>query len=333
LTTGEELNAAMHQINPYDLDGDWCVVGFIGGQLDRPFILRWWPHARNNLDPATSGRGNPDASGVGRALEQAGRYFRRINGVETVVTSKGDIIVSTTFAGGEIQPGEAPVRGRFSRSEVDEGGDVRIYMKPSRTVEWTWDPQVDGIGAEDSAEPELPQPNPAIRAVTTTGIKEKTFITINENSWRIWVPVSFEVTSSDTIRLSGQTSVTLESTAGSVAINAVTMLDLVSQGTISLTAAGALTVGGSSVSIGPSSGGAAPAGPGLIVGDPSGITLGEGGVDALVKGTTTAAAWGLVILPPEPTDLATALTAIKANTLAIQTMISGLALSATSKTL
>ncbi len=219
LTTGEELNAALHQINPYDLDGDWCVVGFIGGQIDRPFIVRWWPHARNTFDPATSGRGNPDSNGAGRALEQQGRYFSRINGVETVITSLGDIIISTTFAGGAIQPGEDPVQGRFSRSEQDEGGDVKIYMKPSRSVEWTWDPQPEGVGAQDSAEPELPQTNPATN-VTTDGMKSATYIVVDEERWRVQVPTSFEVVSSDQVVIEGTNVVELESAQIKVGRNA-----------------------------------------------------------------------------------------------------------------
>lgn len=207
LLTGEEMNASLHQIDPYDLDGDWCVVGFIGGQIDHPFIISWWPHARNTFDPATSGRGNPDSNGEGRALEQQGRYFRRVNGVETVVTSLGDIIVSTTYAGGEIQPGEDPVNGRFSRSEVDDGGDIRIYVKPSRTVEWTWDPQPDGVGCLDSEEPELPQTNPPEGGSSTDGSKEKTYININEERWRIQVPSSFEVISQDTVTIEAESTV------------------------------------------------------------------------------------------------------------------------------
>lgn len=228
LTTGGEMNSSMHQINPYDLDGDWCVVGFIGGQIDRPFIVRWWPHARNILDPATSGRGNPDSSGAGRALDQQGRYFRRINGVETVITSTGDIYISTTFAGGQVQLGQDPVKGRFSRSEVDEGGDVRIYMKPSRSLEWTWDPQPDGVGVQDSAEPELPQTNPASN-VTTTGTKDNTYIVVDQERCRIQVPTNFEVISKDKVLVEASNSVSVESKTGTVEITAATMLDLIAQ--------------------------------------------------------------------------------------------------------
>lgn len=256
LLTGEELNAALHQIDPYDLDGDWCVVGFIGGQIDNPFIISWWPHARNTFDPATSGRGNPNTDGEGRALEQAGRYFRRINGVETVVSSRGDIIVSTTYAGSGIQPGEDPVNGRFARSAVDEGGDIRIYMKPSRTVEWTWDPQPDGVGCLDSREPELPQTNPQQRGALTSGDKEKTYININEERWRIQVPSSFEVISEDTasieanntvdisasdVTATGESSVVLEAPSIKLGENAT---DALIKGTTLNNAWTALTVAG-----------------------------------------------------------------------------------------
>lgn len=367
LTTGEELNSSMHQINPYDLDGDWCVVGYIGGQIDRPFVIRWWPHARNTFDPATSGRGSPDADGVGRALTQVGddldrpqgRYLRRINGVETVITSSGDIILSTTFAGGQIQPGGDPTRGRFSRTEVDNGGDVRIYMKPSSTIEWTWDPQPDGVGVLDSAEPELPQPNPAggVRA----GDKNSTYMTVNQERWRAQVPTEFEVFSKDAVYLSadntmelltdnlsasGETAVAIESTAGTVEMTAATMLDLTAAimnltatGALTLSAGGGLVLGGSSVSVGPAAAGGVPAGPGAIVAEAGSITLGEGGTDALIKGTELSTAWtatsAVLAAVPNASDLASAIALANANKVAILDMITALsaALSATSKTL
>ena len=42
LTTGEALTSGLAQTDPYDLDGDMCVVGFIGGMIDQPFIISWF---------------------------------------------------------------------------------------------------------------------------------------------------------------------------------------------------------------------------------------------------------------------------------------------------
>jgi hypothetical protein len=304
--TGVEKNSSLHQIDPYDLDGDWCVVGFLGGQLDSPFILRWWPHARNTFDPATSGEGNATTSG-GRALEQAGRYFRRINGVETVVTSIGDVVVSTTFTGGEIQPGQDSVRGRFARTETERGGNVRIYMKPASTLEWTWNPQEDGIGPIDEVIDELPQPNPPQGNRAASDTRSNTYIQVTDISWEIQVPTSARVVSQDTVTISavnttsisGDTSVSIASENGSIELDATTMIDLI-----------------------------APA-----------ITFGEDGVDFLVKGTSLNVAWQAVLtalnIPPDATDPATTQVLANANRTAIRAMISALtaALSTTTKTL
>lgn len=219
LTTGDQLNSSLHQINPYDLDGDWCVVGFIGGQIDRPFIVTWWPHARNTFDPATSGRGNPNTSGEGQALVQNKRYFQRVNGVETVVTSKGDVYFSTNFAGSRPKMGGESTKGRFSREEVDEGGNVMVLMKPSKVFEWTWDPQEEGVGIQDSAEPELPQTNPATN-VSASGNKDNTFITIDRERMRVQVPSNFEVISKDAVIIESDSKVELESSQIKIGRNA-----------------------------------------------------------------------------------------------------------------
>jgi hypothetical protein len=109
---------------------------------------------------------------------------------------------------------------------VVEGGDIKIYMKPSRTFEWTWDPQPDGIGVLDSAEPELPQTNPPLGNVTTTGTKAKTYISITDERWRIQVPTTFAVISKDRVVIEGTNVVELESAQVKIGRNAVEPLVL-----------------------------------------------------------------------------------------------------------
>lgn len=184
---GEALDSSMQHIDPYDLDGDWCVVGFLGGRIEGPFIVRWWPHARNVYDPATSGEGSD-----GKALVQHRRSFRRVNGTETVITSKGNIIVSTTFANSSLAPGSDPKLGRFARNlNDDEGGSVRVNIKPSQFVELTFNPQEEGIGVVDDPDEELPQQNPPQTGPQASGDRPETYIYVDRDQIDFYIPDTF----------------------------------------------------------------------------------------------------------------------------------------------
>lgn len=190
LVSGADLDSTLKQTDPYDLDGDWCVVGFIGGRLEAPFILRWWPNSNNSFDPATSGHGQDDLT-----LVQKRRYFRRTNGVETVITSKGDIIVSTTFANSTVQMGTDPSLGRFARAVDEEvGGSIRVNIKPSQTLEVTFNPQEEGIGIVDSLEPELPQTNPPPQTPEADGVYDDTYIYADRDRADIQLPENLNIT-------------------------------------------------------------------------------------------------------------------------------------------
>lgn len=157
LVTGDELDSSLQEIDPHNLDGDRCVIGFMGGRLEAPFVLRWWPHSRNSYDVATSGGGIKE-----NTLEQQGRYFRRINGVENTITKQGDIVVSTTWTNSVIDPTQPPLKGRINRQPDEEvGGSVKVFIKPTQTLELSWDAQQEGLGPNDVFTPELPQSNPA----------------------------------------------------------------------------------------------------------------------------------------------------------------------------
>ena len=56
LITGEIIPANFSNIDFTDIDAEWCVVDFIGGTIDKPYIQNWWYHPRNNYDPATCGK-------------------------------------------------------------------------------------------------------------------------------------------------------------------------------------------------------------------------------------------------------------------------------------
>lgn len=205
LVSGSEYKADLGGIDPYDLDGDWCIVGFIGGQLRNPFIVRWWPSPRNTFDPASSGHGLE-----GDLLVQDRRYFKRTNGVETVITSKGDIIFSTTFANSVLVPSEEPALGRVSRTlDEDVGGSIRLNVKPTQTLEISFNPQDEGIGIVDAVEPEMPQSNPPPQDPEAADEKPETFIYMDRDQVDFIVTTSVTVTTQDTITLTAENLVEL----------------------------------------------------------------------------------------------------------------------------
>ena len=223
LVDGEEFDINFAEVDPYDLDGDWCVIGFLGGRIDSPFVVRWWPHARNPFDPATSGIASNEAS-----LVQVGRYFRRINGVETVINARGDIVVSTTLSGTALNLGGDPTRGRFSRIENPEvGGSVRINIKQSQTLELDFNPQQDGIGVLDAPDPSLPQTNPPQvdpEAEETGELPESTYMYISKDQADLYVPVSATIVSQDFIlaKATNYVSVSTEDFIDLTATNKIT---------------------------------------------------------------------------------------------------------------
>ena len=210
LVTGENFDPSMSNIDPYDLDGDWCILQFINGDIQNPYIARWWPNPRNLYDTLTSGQAYPpqNASG-GTALDQRGRYFRRINGVEQVITRTGDVWFSTYRAGSMLNPGGEPDNGRFSRMRKDEGGGIRVQLNPSKTMEMTWNEQVDGLGVNDIPDESLPQNNPQ-PTPPAAGERDKTYLRIDNEKFELEVPLTLEVRSSDKITLKATTKVDIE---------------------------------------------------------------------------------------------------------------------------
>ena len=203
---GEALDSSLQGIDPYNLDGDWCVVAFMGGRIEAPFILRWWPHARNVFDTATSGEGYDS-----QALVQNRRYFRRINGVETVITSKGHIIVSTNLTNSILAPGSDPKTGRFPRSNRDEeGGSIKLAIKPSQLLEITFNKHVDGQGIFDSEEPELPQVNPPQSTSFEYTENSQTYIFCDKEQINISLPDTFNLKAGNSAIIKAENLVELE---------------------------------------------------------------------------------------------------------------------------
>jgi uncharacterized protein (DUF2345 family) len=127
-----------------------------------------------------------------------------VNGVEYVVTPKGDVFFSTNYAGGGITPNPdtRSTKGRFSREDTPPtGGGVRINIKPNQAMELSWNPQEDGIGLNDQFDAALPQTNPQAQRPYTKGSRAATYINIQNALVSIEVPSLFNVKSSNSIRL------------------------------------------------------------------------------------------------------------------------------------
>lgn len=257
---GDQIDGEHHGVDPYSLDGDFCVVGFLGGQIDLPYIVRWWPHARNVFDPATSGDGNPDFLGNGTSLDQSNRLFSRVNGVETVITGEGNVYLSTHLSGSAIEPGGTPKNGRFARKEVDEGGSIRVQVKSSQVFEMDWNPQEDGIGTDNVTDGSLPQTNPQTGIPFTAvhnGITPlpNTYHRVDGTTIYTEVPNSIEVVNHGVMDYTGEDTITvnlvpgLENPLPNLAVTSVGMINLASVGASAVTSASALALTAPQLSI------------------------------------------------------------------------------------
>ena len=208
---GTAFNGQLNNINPYDLDGDWCIVSFIGGSIRQPFVSSWWPSPRNTYDPQTSGNGNPNSRGQGQTLDQRGRYFRRVNGLETVITDKGDLYFSTKFANSTIQYGQAQATaGRFARQLSDnDGGSISIDIKPSQSLLINFNPQIEGAHHLSGFENDLPQTNPRTSRSVESRNTDDTSITITKTDIRMSTSHTVDVKATEDVILTGNNSVQL----------------------------------------------------------------------------------------------------------------------------
>lgn len=158
------------------LDGDYCVVEFIGGALTQPFMVCWWPHPGNNFDPATLGfklspkptSGSDDPGN----LVQGPRTVRRISGTTFAVTPEGSFYMDTSGANEEVTGSSSGVQ----RKKREVGGDIQIDIKPERKVQFNWNPVVD----LPDDQPSLLQPNPPSGPQEDRGTDD-TAITFNKS--------------------------------------------------------------------------------------------------------------------------------------------------------
>lgn len=145
MSDGSKYNADMVGIDVEKLDGDWCIVQFIGGSIDQPIITSWFPHNGNRSDPATSGLSGDNV------LVQGRRLFKRFQGTKITLTDKGSIFVDTSEAGSVMKGGASG----WKRNNVEIGGSVQLDVKDSQQVEVNFNAPVP-----IQTEPSLNQKNP-----------------------------------------------------------------------------------------------------------------------------------------------------------------------------
>lgn len=141
---GSPFNSNLQGIDITKLNGDFCIVSFIGGSINMPFISNWWPHPFNRQDSITT---NTEAG----HLKQGPRYFKRVQGTKVTVTTAGSVFVDTNEANSELKPGT-----KIKRKKKDAGGDIQIDIKKERKLEINFNTPVD----LPITEPSLPQTNP-----------------------------------------------------------------------------------------------------------------------------------------------------------------------------
>lgn len=316
LINGENWNQQLSHINPYTLDGDWCVVSFLGGSLDQPYISNWWPHPSNTFDPATSGQRNPRSSTEGTTLVQNGRLFRRMNGVEFVVTKEGNLYVSTHRANSTLKFGPElnPEEGRFPRNlQADSGGSIKVWVKNSQAFELDWNAPEDGMGSLDVAEAGLPQTNPSTAGSASRTEKEHTYILIEKDRVDITVPDEIKILSNKRILLESEEETILTvgsdltidvSGSGSIStdgnldvsvtqnlsttvsqnldIDVTGQVTVAARTTLDLSATGATTISGATVAVGAA--GASSGSPGSISVTSGGVNIGTGALGGAVGG-------------------------------------------------
>lgn len=165
--TGSDLDLSMARTNPLDLDGDFCVIGFIGGHIDRGVMLSWYPHPRNKFDPATSGQND--------YLNQLNRYFKRVNGIDLIVTPEGNIYVNTNKANYTIE--SYSERKPNLKDQGGNKGSIQIDLKSGSQLEFNFNPTVELKDTESS----LPQTNPPEQGSVEDRGTDKTKVNLTED--------------------------------------------------------------------------------------------------------------------------------------------------------
>lgn len=203
MTDGSAFDSSLSNIDYEKLDGDWCVVAFIGGSVEQPVMMKWWPHPGNRQDPATAGfpiQTPSQGQTQSNTLDQGRRYFRRFAGARFTITEQGSVFIDTNQSNNELKGSSSGVQ----RTPSDDGGDVQLDVKPARQLQVNFNPSVP----LPKTQPSLPQPNPPqgeqMRAT------DRTTVTLDKDTVSMLAGKIVELlTSDDYIDLHAKTKVRL----------------------------------------------------------------------------------------------------------------------------
>jgi hypothetical protein len=134
------------------IDGEWCVVGFIGGRIEQAFVMNWWQHPMDNFNLATTGTGNDGASLVQYDTQKnRSRAVRVKNGAVHVLNRQGSVYLDTTQAGRTVEVRDSSVNA----TQIAKGGHVQVDIKKTAQLEFNWNEKESSgprIGAGSQSE-------------------------------------------------------------------------------------------------------------------------------------------------------------------------------------
>ncbi len=111
------------------LDGDWCVVSYLGGNEQRPYVSAFWP-APCRVQPGSSAPAPSDEVGIALEARHAGLAIQ--------IDARGSLALSTEQSG-------TPATSATMEDETDAagpaapsvGGDLDLALKPGRQIRIT----------------------------------------------------------------------------------------------------------------------------------------------------------------------------------------------------
>lgn len=189
----EKLSKNWAHIDLSRLDGEHCVVSFLGGSIDKPYISNWWHHPANKFDPSTTGQA---CLAQADPKKQKSRAMRRVNGVLQMVSPEGDVYLNTNEANSTVE-----ITPKYKRSMKNSGGSVQVDIKKTQQLEINWNLPIEGMKANGNSssqerEPSLPHvdhakaiaaPKPAKRETTRTILRYKEYEVLEKSSsFTVW---------------------------------------------------------------------------------------------------------------------------------------------------
>jgi len=189
LIDGSSWNPNLVGIDYGKLDGEWCILGFLNGSQQFPFIVAWWPHPSNTLDVATTGNAYNKKSLVQvDPINNKFRSIRVINGVTVLVNGDGSVYLDTTQGGRKT----LIKNGKQEITKFGKGGHIQVDIKRSSQLEFNFNVKAEmgprlGAGSTKALpvfDPSLPHPDqPVVGATPQARETKRTYRRSNE--WEI----------------------------------------------------------------------------------------------------------------------------------------------------